>query len=127
MKRLKTFMTGVITLGITNFARAQGATNYIIGSTAFRGAVYAAIHSSFFNPGFTEVTYGNSDPAKCDQMMWISGTWVIKANWSGSVAGIRVLDQGISTGGFIADSKPAGNYPTITIAANGTDARDYDQ
>jgi hypothetical protein len=124
-------MAGVVALGLASQAHANN-TNYLVGSTAFRSAVYSAIRS-LYSPGFVEVTYGNATAAKCNQMMWIgtisgvSGTTVIKANWSGSVGGTRAIDGGILTGGFIADSKPANNYPTITTGANGTDPTDYDQ
>jgi hypothetical protein len=133
MKVSKILMTGVIALGLAGQAHANN-TNYLVGSTAFRSATYSAIRA-LFSPGFIEVTYGNSTPAKCNQMMWIgtatnsgiAGTTVIKANWSGSVGGVRAIDGGILTGGFIADSKAAGNYSAVTTAANGTDPAFYDQ
>ncbi len=131
MKVSKILMTGVVALGLASQAHANN-TNYLVGSTAFRSATYSAIRS-LYSPGFTEVTYGNSNPAKGNQMMWIgtvtgiSGTTVIKANWSGSVGGVRAIDGGILTGGFIADSKVAGNYAGVTTAINGTDAAFYDQ
>lgn len=133
MKVSKILITGVVGLGLASQAHANN-TNYLVGSTAFRSATYNAIRA-LYNPGFIEVTYGNATASKCNQMMWIgtatnsgiAGTTVIKANWSGSVGGTRAIDGGILTGGFIADNKAAGNYPTVTTAANGTDPAFYDQ
>src|SRR5258708_10453386 len=125
MKVSKILMTGVVARGLASQAHSNN-TNYLVGSTAFRSAVYSAIRS-LYSPGFTEVTYGNANPAKGNQMMWIgtisgvSGTTVIKANWSGSVGGTRAIDGGILTGGFIADAKGPGNYAAFTTRTNGTD------
>jgi hypothetical protein len=134
MKISKMILAGLVGFGLIAQAKAD-VTVYVTGSTAFRNAAYFGIRA-MFNPGFTEVTYGNAAPNKGNEMMWIGtvpaavvgganiiaipGTVTIKAHWSGSVEGVRDVTGGNTIAFFPNSSKPAGNYSSINFANSST-------
>ena len=95
--KIKTFLLGAVACGLGLSAQAQTTTVDIAGATAFRAAAHAAIMASFTSlQGYAhDSTAGNGGRANRatyrGTFPGITGTTVIRVNWTGSVEGVRSI------------------------------------
>ena len=101
--KIKTLLLGATGLGLGLSAQAQTTTVDIVGATAFRAAAHQSIMASFTSlQGYahdgaagegakaTRATYRGTFPG-------ITGTTVIRVNWTGSVEGVRSIASTTAT------------------------------
>ncbi|MEI6178569.1 MAG: hypothetical protein WCS43_16885, partial [Verrucomicrobiota bacterium] len=127
--KLKSLLTGAAALGFVAASQAQTTTVDIAGATAFRAAAHASIIASFGSglQGYAhDAAAGNG--AKANRATYkgtfpgITGTTVIRVNWTGSVEGVRSLASSKATPDtFLTDAaittageNPAKTSPTVS-------------
>ncbi len=130
MNSKSVILTGAVTLFLATLADAATQYVYLTGSTAARGSVYNAIGTAgvVFQAAPSIVTQGNATPSKCQYMNFSgqlvgdsSGTiTVIKANWSGSEAGIADI-AGSGTQQVLDDSAGSGATATGPFVSSSVD------
>jgi len=104
-----TMIAGVAALAIAGSASAQTVLR-LTGSTAFRGATHNAIKAMMdpgYTYGFAGSSLGSAGQAEFRGTVTISGVAYpvdIKTSWSGSVAGVQSLDQGLTLANWLNSS-----------------------
>jgi hypothetical protein len=101
--KIKSLLLGATGLGLGLSAQAQTTTVDIVGATAFRAAAHQSIMASFT----TLLGYAHDgaagEGAKANRATYrgtfpgITGTTVIRVNWTGSVEGVRSLASSNAT------------------------------
>ncbi len=127
MNLLKTvFLTGVLAVSMASVAQADPLNPTVVritGSTAFRSATHTAIKNILgagYTHAFTGATIGSASQAI------FTGTVdgadvVIKTSWSGAVAGVQTVSQGINVN-FLPDSTTQSIGAGTSGATVGTEA-----
>ena len=122
MKTIKTIMAGSLALAAATQMASADVTVRITGSTAFRAATQTAISHIFSSlAGYTTDT-GNLTSANYaifkGTVAGVSGTTIIKCDWSGAVAGVRDVSQGNAIN-YYPDSTAVAVAPGNTLAISG--------
>lgn len=109
-------------------ASAQAQTElYITGSTAFRSATHTAIKNLLAAGGNYSIAHTGSTFSSASQSIFqgtISGNPVIiKAGWSGAVAGGQTVSQGIPVNFLPNTAIVAGTNNTVGSATTGTESQ----
>lgn len=117
MKGFTTLATALVALALVGTASAATTVVRITGSTAYRGAVHAAIAHYLGASGGAPYTLpdggvygytGTSGIAGASQAIFIkttgSDTLIIKTSWSGSVGGVQTVSAGNINVNYVPDS-----------------------
>ena len=115
-------MAGSLALAAATQMASADVTVRITGSTAFRAATQTAISHIFSSlAGYTTDT-GNLTSANYaifkGTVAGVSGTTIIKCDWSGAVAGVRDVSQGNAIN-YYPDSTAVAVAPGNTLAISG--------
>jgi hypothetical protein len=124
MKSIKPFILSLsIAAAFAASAEAQTVVT-ITGSTAFRSATHNAIKNLLTTSGTPSIAHTGSSLSSAGQAIFkgsISGNQVIiKTGWSGSVAGVQTVSQGVAVN-FLPNSVIVDNT-TTTGVSSGTES-----
>jgi hypothetical protein len=124
MRLLKNLLlVGAMSLALAAVAQAQTKV-YITGSTAFRGPTHNAIKNILgagVTYGFTGTSFTGASQAIFEGS--VNGSPVIvKTSWSGSVAGIQTVSNGLPISNFLTDATPRSTGGTGSATTNNESA-----
>jgi hypothetical protein len=124
MKTPTILLAGIAALALTNIAQAD-TTIVLTGSTAYRGPTHLAIQS-ILPAGFT-FAYTGANFTGASQAIFTSGVspnkLTIKTSWSGAVAGIQTVAQGLNVNVLPDVTTPAATVAGTPSVTPGTVAQ----